>query len=231
MRSLASVFGGLLVGSLLISTGAQAEVTVKAIDTGWKVEAKEEPLTGILRAIAKHAAIKISGTAKLVEDPAMSGVYEGSIETILPKLLRQSDYVFQTTKDANGVSRVSKLVLLSGVKGRAPSARAINAARKLPDNRPSAMPLTAQEQQQGSRVTALLTQQARVSAGIESDAGQANADDQSDTPNSSGITRNSDGSFSISPEAQARLAQASAQANQDLQALVSSIRRNESDGN
>jgi len=217
--------------SAVFTVGAQARVEVSTVDGNWKVAARDEPLTGVLGAIAQSAGIKVSGTAKLVDDPVMSGVYQGSLETILQRLLRGTDYAFETAASAQGGSRITRLVLLSGVKGKAPVRRAVNTARRLPSRQP-VRALSADEKRQGERVNTLLAQRARLGAGMQPQsisAGGAKPDQGQ--PSSSGITRNADGSFDISPEAQARMAEATRQAQQDLQALVAAIRRNEQNRN
>ncbi|PHS23605.1 MAG: hypothetical protein COA84_10805 [Robiginitomaculum sp.] len=214
--------------ALLTGTAVLADVDVKAIDGGWQIEAKNEPLTGVLDAISKTAGIKISGTAKLIENPMINGVYKGSLDKVLPRLLRSADYAFITGTDKNGQSHITRLVLLSGAKGKAPSARAMTAARKLPaarritNNAP-----TAKDKEQGARVTSLLTKRVQTVAGVEPEANPAAEPEEDNAPQTSGITRNADGGFDITPEAQARMAEATRRAQQDLQALVSAIRRND----
>ncbi len=219
----------LAIGALslsLFAAAAQARVDVRAVDDGWYVKASGEPLTGVLGAIAKSAGIKVSGTTKLVDDPVITGVYQGDLETILPRLLRGADYAFESAATAQGGSRITRLVVLSGIKGKAPK-RAVKTARRLPPAQQPARPLTPEEKQQGERVTALLTQRARLGGGMQPAADR----DDSRNGGGTGITRNPDGSFDISPEAQARMAEATRKAQQNLQALVAAIRRNERNQN
>jgi hypothetical protein len=230
MQNWLKVFGTGVVCALLSSTVALAEVKVSAVDAGWNVNAQDEPLSDVLKAMGKTIGIKISGTTKLVNDPSITGIYEGDLETVFRRLLRNSDYAFETVADENGAKRITRLILLSGVKGKAPSRRAINAARKLPAPRKVPKPLSEAEKKQGERVTSLLAKRAQLTAGIESEAPQPpTAKDDPDKVNatSSGITRNADGSFDITPEAQARMAEATRRARQDLEALVTAIRRND----
>ncbi len=222
----------LAIGALSLSAvamHAQAEVTVRTVDGGWQVKASNEPLTGVLDAIAKRAGIKVSGTAKLIDDPVMTGVYQGSLQSILQRLLRDSDYAFETAATAQGGNRITRLVVLSGTKGKAAPRRAVKTARRLPPAQQKAHPLTAEEKRQGERVNALLAQRARVGAGLQNPETTDNSNKTG--AGGSGITRNPDGSFDISPEAQARMAEATRKAQQDLQALVAAIRRNEQNRN
>ena len=225
-RLLSLAIGALSLSAVAIH--AQAEVAVRTVDGGWQVKASNEPLTGVLDAIAKRAGIKVSGTAKLIDDPVMTGVYQGSLQSILQRLLRDSDYAFETAATAQGGSRITRLVVLSGTKGKAPR-RAVKTARRLPPAQQKAHPLTAEEKRQGERVNALLAQRARLGAGLQT---PETADNSNKTgAGGSGITRNPDGSFDISPEAQARMAEATRKAQQDLQALVAAIRRSEQNRN
>ncbi len=227
MRNWVQTIGAGVLCVLMASTAAWADVQVKAIQAGWQVDAQNEPLTSVLNTIGKKAGIKVSGTTKLIENPNITAVYEGSLDTVLRRLLRGADYAFETVADDDGNSRITRLVVLSGTKGRAPSARAVNTARKLPAPRSTGANLTAEERSQGARVTSLLTQRAALVAGVQGEAVPEQASDETQNPASSGITRNTDGTFDITPEAQARMAEATRRAQQDLQALVSAIRRNE----
>jgi len=228
MRDWVQVLAVGVLCTLLTGTAVFADVNVKAIDKGWQVDANNEPLTSVLDAVSKAVGIKISGTAKLIDNPKINGVYKGSLDKVLPRLLRNADYAFITGTDKNGQSRITRLVLLSGAKGKAPSARAMTAARKLPaprritNNAP-----TTKDKKQGQRVASLLTKRAQSVAGIEPEAAPEAEPEEDSAPQSSGITRNANGGFDITPEAQARMAEATRRAQQDLQALVSSLRRNE----
>jgi hypothetical protein len=214
--------------AVLAHTAALADVKITSQETGgWQVEAQNEPLTGVLGAIAKTAGIKVSGTAKLVENPMVTGVYEGSLDTVLRRLLRNSDYAFQTIANEDGTRKIIRLVVLSGVKGKAPNARAIKAARKLPVARRINKPLSAEEKDQGTRVASLLNKRAQLVVGAGAEAAPEKTPEKPPAQGNTGITRNADGSFDITPEAQARMAEATRRAQQDLQALVSSLRRNE----
>ncbi|PHS24161.1 MAG: hypothetical protein COA85_08660 [Robiginitomaculum sp.] len=208
-------------------TTAQADVKITAQDTGWHVDAQNEPLTGILNAISKSVGIKVSGTAKLVENPIITGVYEGSLDTVLRRLLRNSDYAFQTIANDDGSRKITRLVVLSGVKGKASRARPANVARKLPTAKRIGKPLSAKEKEQGSRVASLLNKRAQLVASAGAKAVPEQAPDTLPAQGNTGITRNADGSFDITPEAQAHMAEATRRAQQDLQALVASLRRNE----
>ncbi len=222
-------------GLALSGTAALADVQIQSITgANWQIDAQNEPLTGVLKAIANKVGIKVSGTTKLRDDPMITGKFEGSLEDILPRLMRSADYAFETRKDAQGNARITRLIVLSGIKGRAPTARAVNTARKLPPARTSSASLSADEKAQGARVTSLLTKRAQLNAGIQAEAAPDQNADTKDDPkrtSGSGITRNADGGFDISPEAQARMAEATRRAQQDLQALVAAIRRNENNTN
>ena len=213
--------------AVLAHTAAQADVNITAQNTGWQVEAQNEPLTGVLNAISKSVGIKVSGTAKLVENPMITGVYEGSLDTVLRRLLRNSDYAFQTIANADGTRKITRLVVLSGRKGKASKARPLNAPRKLPTARRIEKPLSAKEKDQGARVASLLNKRAQLVTGMPADAAPEQPPETPPAQGNTGITRNADGSFDITPEAQARMAEATRRAQQDLQALVASLRRNE----
>jgi hypothetical protein len=228
MQNWVQVFALGVLCTLLTGTAAFADLSVKAIDGGWQIDAKDEPLTSVLDAISKTAGIKISGTAKLIENPMINGVYKGSLDKVLPRILRSSDYAFITGMDKNGQSRITRLVLLSGAKGKAPSARAMTAARKLPAaRRITKNTTTAKDKAQGERVASLLTKRVQTVAGIAPQTDPNAEPEEDNAPRTSGITRNADGGFDITPEAQARMAEATRRAQQDLQALVSALRRND----
>lgn len=212
--------------TLLAHTTVHADVNITAQETGWQVDAQNEPLTGILNAISKTAGIKVSGTAKLVENPMITGMYEGPLETVLRRLLRNSDYAFQTVTKKDGTRKITRLVVLSGRKGKAAKARPIVAPRKLPTAKRIENPLTQEEKEQGTRVASLLNKRAQLVTGIQTEAAPEQASENSPARSNTGITRNADGSFDITPEAQARMAEATRRAQQDLQALVASLRRN-----
>ncbi len=213
--------------AVLANTAVQAKVNITAQETGWQVDAQNEPLTGVLNAISKTAGIKVSGTAKLVENPMITGVYEGPLETVLRRLLRNSDYAFQTVPRADGTRKITRLVVLSGRKGKASKARPMVAPRKLPTAKRMEKPLTQKEKEQGTRVASLLNKRAQLVVGTDAKTAPEQTPDTPPAQGSTGITRNADGSFDITPEAQARMAEATRRAQQDLQALVASLRRNE----
>jgi hypothetical protein len=218
---------GAAMTAMLAATPAMAEVTVEKQDAGWKVEADAEPITSVLSALSKQTGLKISGTKKLISDPQITGSFEGSLETVLARMLRGIDYATETTTDADGNQKIARLIVLSGEIGKAPSARAVRAARKLPT--PPTPAQTAQAKEDGARVTNLLETKARVVAGLSSGDGSAAGSASAAEPAraGSGITRNEDGTFDIDPETQARMAEATRRAQADLQALVNALRQNE----
>ncbi len=234
MQNWMKVVGAGVLCTLLASTAALADIQVKTIDEGWQIDAQDEPLTNVLGTISKKAGIKVSGITKLVEDPSISGVFEGSLESVLRRLLRGSDYAFETVTNEDGMNRIVRLIVLSGIKGKAPTARAINTAKRLPSSKKANGELSAKEREQGTRVTSILTQRAQLGAGNKGETPKAQVSDENQDQkrsSGSGITRNTDGSFDITPEAQARMAEATRRAQQDLQALVAAIQRNDDNQN
>jgi len=224
------LLGYLAASSLSLSLlcgSALADVSVQKQDSGWHVEANAEPITQVLTELGKQSGLKISGTRKLITDPQITGTYDGDMKTVLARILRGVDYATETTLDENGQTQITRLIVLSGQIGQAPSARAVRTARRV------AAPPTAAEQQQakedGARVTGLLETKARVVAGLDTsvDTSGDNTPAQPAATNGSGITRNPDGTFEIDPATQAQMAEATRRAQADLQALVNALRQNE----
>ena len=229
----ASISAPIAASGLLLAvfaTPVLAEVVIKKEDANWQVQAKDEPVTGVLAAIGKRADIKISGTRKLISDPEISGAWDGPIDVVLSRILRGVDYVTETGPAADGSLRITRLIVLSGEVGQEPTARAVRAARKL-QNPPTTAEIQ-QAKQDGARVTSLLNTQARMVAGApgESSPDEQRANAMAAAGGGSGITRNEDGTFDIDPETQARLAEATRRAQADLLALTNALRQNENNG-
>ncbi len=231
MQNLLRTFAASTVIIVLANGAALADITVNKTGDVWKIDAQNEPLTGVLSTVSKKAGIKVSGTAKLVRNTKVTGLYEGDLNSVLRRILRGTDYAFETVADEDGTTRITRLIVLSGIKGKAPSARAVSSAKRLPATRASQKPTPAQAEQ-AARVTTLLNRQVSLLAPQQggdapTQTPEATNDPDGATPRSTGITRNTDGSFDITPEAQARMAEATRRAQQDLQALVAAVRRNE----
>lgn len=206
----------------VLSAPALAEVTVEKSEAGWHVTAKDEPVTQVLKALSKQAGIKLTGTGKLISDPEISGSWNGSLSEVMARILRGADYVMETVTDDDGNQKVTRLVVLSGEIGQAPTAQAVRTARKL--SRQPTPTETAQANKDGARVTALLKTNARIVAGLDDTAPPVA---EARNSRGSGITRNEDGTLDIDPATQARLAEATRRAQADLQALVNALRQNE----
>lgn len=206
---------------------AQAEVNVQKQNGHWHVQASNEPMSKVLSALARKANIKVSGTEKLVSDPEISGSWDGDAESVLARILREVDYATETATDKHGQTRITRVVVLSGQVGKNPKNRAVRQARKLPAHMSPAE--RQQAKKEGQQVTKLLESRARLAAGQPMAPKGQDTAKPSRGANSSGITRNPDGTYDIDPETQARMAEATQRAQQNLQALVNSLHRADQD--
>lgn len=224
-RTLLRVATGALLLAALMPVAALADVTVEQSEAGWSVKADHEPLSKVLATLGKRAQIKVTGTEKLVTDPDISGSWQGDSDTILARILRGVDYAAETATDKHGKERIVRVVVLSGQAGKASTARTARQARKLPA--PMSQEDRKKAQAEGKQVTQMLEARARIAAGQHSaPKGQVSTNPSSGST-SSGINRNADGTYDIDPATQARMAEATQQAQQNLQALVNSLRRAE----
>ncbi len=220
------IFHLVALGSFLWGQSVLADVTVKPHEGGWSVTANAEPMTHVLKALEQQAGFEVSGTDKLLSDPAVNGTFRGSLALVLSQMLRGLDYATETVLDTNGHQKIVRLVVLSGEIGQEPTMQAVRTARKVPT--PVSAADRAKHQQDGRRVASLLDTRARVGAGLPTNAPSSR---QTDTRGGSGgITRNQNGSVDISPEAQAQLAATTKQAQANLEALVNALHQQEKNG-
>lgn len=216
----------LLVSAALVAPAA-ADVTATRNGDDWQVSATGDRLSEVLTAIRDEAGFRLVGLDRLEEDPAVDTQLEGSLADVMARLLQGYDYavVYGETPETEG--EIQRIVLLSGRAGTAPDDSQRIAPRRLDP---------AASEEDGERVTEMLARQVQplvdADNGVETTTVAANAApadaNPSDTP--SGETGNGD-DYDLDPETQAQLAEATRRAQQDLEALVNSLRAHEDGGN
>lgn len=217
-----STLASAVLAAAFIAPLAQADITATRSGETWQVNAEGERLSEVLSAIQSEAGFRLVGLDRLEEDPAVDTELTGSLAEVMARLLQGYDYavVYGETPETEG--EIQRLVLLSGRAGTAPDDSQRIAPRRLD-------PDTTEED--GARVSEMLTRQ--VQPLVDADNGVEPTTVAANTTPSSGEneTPPADGEdYDLDPETQAQLAEATRRAQQDLEALVNSLRAHE-DGN